>query len=233
MAEAKARISCATDCAAIVPTVDIVYDDIWTDEAAAGRLKDVSFGYLYADLTTPTAPTTRCVPDDLGAELPHPDQLRDAYPSAVGRAAPRAGRHYRRDLHAVPQPPGRDDAVAGARRAARTDRRPGRSTSRCISMSYRELLFNDNEQILDMGALQDRLVQVGVDPITGDPIFQTVNVAPSMSVGGALASPRFFNRFGIGGTHEGYLTNAELKLIAEWLDIGGQYFNNPFDAPPN
>jgi hypothetical protein len=99
--------------------------------------------------------------------------------------------------------------------------------------SYRELLFNDNEQELNMGALQDRLVQVGIDPITGDPIFQTVNVPASMSVGGALASPRFFDRFAVGGTHAAYLSNAELKLIAEWLDIGGQYFNNPFDAPLN
>jgi len=31
------------------------------------------------------------------------------------------------------------------------------------------------------------------------------------------------------------LTPAELRLIAEYLDIGGQYFNNPFDpaAPQN
>jgi hypothetical protein len=23
----------------------------------------------------------------------------------------------------------------------------------------------------------------------------------------------------------------ELRLIAEWLDIGAQYYNNPFDVP--
>jgi len=35
--------------------------------------------------------------------------------------------------------------------------------------------------------------------------------------------------------HRGMLTDAELRLIAEWLDLGGQYFNNPFDplAPQN
>ena len=90
-------------------------------------------------------------------------------------------------------------------------------------------MFSDNEQVLDMGALQDRLIEVGIDPVTGDPIFQTVNVPPSMSVNGALASPRFFDQFMPGGAHEGYLTGAELRLIAEWLDIGAQYFNNPFD----
>jgi hypothetical protein len=28
------------------------------------------------------------------------------------------------------------------------------------------------------------------------------------------------------------LTPAELRLIAEWVDIGAQYYNNPFDVPP-
>jgi hypothetical protein len=31
--------------------------------------------------------------------------------------------------------------------------------------------------------------------------------------------------------HTGYLTPAELRLISEWLDIGAQYFNDPFVAP--
>ncbi|WP_018276890.1 PD40 domain-containing protein [Teredinibacter turnerae] len=52
-----------------------------------------------------------------------------------------------------------------------------------------------------------------------------------MSPNGALGSNQFFAPFLPGGSHEGYLDGAELKLIAEWLDIGGQYYNNPFDAP--
>jgi hypothetical protein len=99
--------------------------------------------------------------------------------------------------------------------------------------SYRELLFPDNEQELNMGALQDVLVQVGTDPDTGDPIFATVTVNASMSVAGANASGRFFDRFDAGQSHEGYLSPAEKRLIAEWLDIGAQYYNNPFDVPPN
>jgi hypothetical protein len=31
--------------------------------------------------------------------------------------------------------------------------------------------------------------------------------------------------------HTGFLTSAELRLIAEWLDIGAQYYNDPFVAP--
>ena len=41
------------------------------------------------------------------------------------------------------------------------------------------------------------------------------------------------DRFASGGTHAGYLSGAELRLVAEWADLGAQYFNNPFDAPLN
>jgi hypothetical protein len=35
--------------------------------------------------------------------------------------------------------------------------------------------------------------------------------------------------------HTNMLTDAELKLISEWIDLGAQNFNNPFDlaAPQN
>ncbi|MBS0614239.1 MAG: hypothetical protein JSS24_13775 [Proteobacteria bacterium] len=55
----------------------------------------------------------------------------------------------------------------------------------------------------------------------------------SMSAGSANASTAFFSRFDMGGTHAGWLTPAELKMIAEWLDIGAQYYNDPFVAPAN
>ena len=62
------------------------------------------------------------------------------------------------------------------------------------------------------------------------PIMVTVPVRPSMSVNGARFS-RFFDVFAAGGSHEGFLKPSELRLVSEWLDIGGQYYNNPFDAP--
>jgi hypothetical protein len=102
--------------------------------------------------------------------------------------------------------------------------------------SYRELLFGDTELELQGGVLVERLVQVGVDPVTNLPITQPVPVAASMSGGGARASTRFFAKFdGGGGTvdHRGFLSPAELRLIAEWLDVGAQYYNDPFVAPEN
>jgi|GEM_PF-91334 len=60
----------------------------------------------------------------------------------------------------------------------------------------------------------------------------TGNNSPSvLSHQGANNSDVFFEVFEPDSAHEGYLNGAELKLIAEWLDIGGQYYNNQFDAP--
>jgi hypothetical protein len=98
--------------------------------------------------------------------------------------------------------------------------------------AYRELLFADNEQEVNMGVLQDRLVPVTtIDPVTGLPVttLVTVTVNPSLAPVNARGSTRFFNLFAAGGTHAGRLTPAELRLVSEWVDIGAQYFNNPFD----
>ena len=116
--------------------------------------------------------------------------------------------------------------------------------------SYRELLFGDNEQVVAGGVLIDRLVPAR--DARGDPVFQldaqgnvvldalgnpvpvlvTVPVAAAMSPAGAIASAPFFAPFLATGSHAGFLTNAELKLLREWLDIGAQYYNDPFAVPP-
>ena len=81
--------------------------------------------------------------------------------------------------------------------------------------------------------LATRATEMAIDDagLTGDPILAPVTVPPVLSTAGALASDGFFDLFATGGTHEGRLTPAELRLVAEWIDLGGQYFNNPFDAP--
>src|SRR5690554_5183796 len=112
--------------------------------------------------------------------------------------------------------------------------------------SYRELLFPDNKQELNPeGVLVDEMVDSGEvlrdeegEPILDEsgheqPIFVPIPVPASMSVNGARASIRFSEVFKAGGTHDGRLSPAELRLIAEWLDMGAQYYNNPFDAPDN
>ena len=111
--------------------------------------------------------------------------------------------------------------------------------------SYRELLFTDNEQEIVGGILLDVLEDTGQVELNEDgipiidadgnttPIFAAIPVAPTMNVAGALASSNFIDLFENGGSHDGYLSDVELKLISEWLDIGAQYWNNPFLSPEN
>ncbi|HET6628614.1 MAG TPA: hypothetical protein VFG91_02445 [Woeseiaceae bacterium] len=241
MAEVRARLSCTTDnCSSLQPSVDLVYDDVWTDEAAAGRAQDASFSLSYADLATPWPTTPACLQQwSAGCRIvinyethihplwsaPRPvlDDLGNPVVDANGLPVT----HDCVNCHSPV------DAMGAARvPAGQLDLADGLSPDEPVQLNaYRELLFADNEQVLNMGALQDLLVQVGVDPETGDPVFATVTVDPSMSAGGANASDRFFDRFEPGQTHDGYLTDAEQRLIAEWLDVGAQYYNNPFDVP--
>ena len=36
-----------------------------------------------------------------------------------------------------------------------------------------------------------------------------------------------------GGVHDGWLTAEELRLLAEWIDLGAQLYNDPFRVPEN
>ncbi|MCC7463701.1 MAG: hypothetical protein IT480_14710 [Gammaproteobacteria bacterium] len=74
----------------------------------------------------------------------------------------------------------------------------------------------------------------GVDTTTCTQTAATAqNFPASISPGSANASTRFFGVFAAGGSHAGRLTGAELRLLSEWVDIGAQYYNNPFNAPLN
>lgn len=235
MAEVRARLSCATqNCASIQPSVDLVYDDVWTDPVAAGRAPDASFAMTYADLST-TPPTDQaCLQSWSGTcrivinyeEHIHPVWSVDRRTLADDGVTVLAdstctGCHNNVDAAGMPMVP-----------AAQLDLSDGPSDQVADQLkSYRELFVGDNEQELVGGVLVDRLVEVGIDPVTMTPIFETVGVAPSMSSNSALSAPRFFERFEAGGTHAGWLTPAELKLLAEWVDVGAQYYNNPFEVP--
>jgi hypothetical protein len=68
------------------------------------------------------------------------------------------------------------------------------------------------------------------------PVRTDTQVSGSMASGSAAGS-RFFAV--LSGTtvgtvnHSGFMTPAELRLLSEWVDIGAQYYNNPFAAPLN
>ena len=151
-----------------------IYVDVWTDPdpAAANRAADLPFSYLYADLTT-TAPvsTPASRPGSRRSRrLPTVIQLRSAYPSALERAEAGRRRRHRCDLHGLPYDARRCTGSGGP---ARADRRSVERRARPLPRLSGIAAPAINEQELVGGALQDRLVQIGVDPVTGLPIFDS------------------------------------------------------------
>jgi hypothetical protein len=230
MAETRSRISCITDCAALDPSVNVVYDDVWTDETAAGRPRDASFSYRYEDLDTPAPTTPECMQNwtslcrivinyeqHIHPLWSLPRLITDPMDPMVvleDRTCARSGCHAPLDAMNAAQIP-----------AAQLDLTDGPSLDDPNQFkAYRELLFDDDQNDIT----GQPILVPGFDD-DGNPIFVTINVGSSMSAGGANASDEFFSMFDPGGTHAGDLTPAELRLIAEWVDIGAQYFNNPFD----
>lgn len=116
-------------------------------------------------------------------------------------------------------------------------------------ISYVHLRGNRVEQEIVGSALINLLVDTGrfqrdeeTDELILDaegnpiPILETVPIGGSMSSAGAIESGRFFSRMTTFDPeqdtvdHRNWLNSSENKLLKEWLDIGAQYYNNPFDA---
>ena len=107
-------------------------------------------------------------------------------------------------------------------------------------MSFSELFTTDTleEQLTPGGPVTPVPDTIITNP---DGTVTTIQhtIAPDMSAGSARNSARFFGCFN-GGTcgnsgetgfdHTNLLTKAELRLISEWLDIGGQYYNDVVEA---
>ena len=111
--------------------------------------------------------------------------------------------------------------------------------------SYRELFFNDVEQEVVDGILVDKRIEL-LDE-NGNVVYQvdnegnlildendspiavltTVPVSAVLSVNSARSNGEFFGLFEQ-SSHADMLSEHELKLLSEWLDIGAQYYNTPF-----
>jgi Hydrazine synthase alpha subunit middle domain len=238
MAEARARITCAlgsqTACSQ-VPSVNVLYTDVWTDPAQAtpGAAITLSYNDLVSPEAIPT--TTNCASAWASGCLiiiNYPEHIQPIWdlprPAATGATSAttpytcnqaggctctQGGCHTTTGATAATQAP------AGQLNLTNTPA----SDQPLQFVSYRQLLFQHNEQIDTMGDLQNLTVPGGA----------TVPVGPYLNAGSANGglSATFLNRFaaGSGSTHAGWLSPAELRLLSEWLDIGAQYFNNPFD----
>jgi hypothetical protein len=252
MAETRTRIDAGTPLLDLTcpetpgarPSVDVFFCDPWTAPAAVAPAG--SFSYRYERGPYLFEPNV-----DHGVPVPPVS----ANCMQTWSAGCRIVIHYEQHIHplwSVPRQVLANDGVtvleehtcasggchapvdannAPAVPAAQLDLRDGLSADEADHFNaYRELLFADDELELFGGVLRDRQVPAGFDAL-GNPLFATVSVAPPMSAAGARASARFFDVFAPGGSHAGRLSRDELRLVAEWLDIGAQYYNDPFAVP--
>ena len=229
---------------------DLTYVDYWTDPVLAGRPADTSYSYDNADLVgIPSTFNPTCTPwqSQCRSIINYAEHIHPIW--QVDRAANTCtGCHVIVDAMD-------NDRVADAQ----LDLTDGMSDQNGdLLKSYRELFFNDQgEELVDnmlvniqitVPVLDEEGVQV-IDAM-GNPVFEDINdpnevVRPTMNAGGArnnyfiekmteteLQSNRTLSTLASDPAyidHSGFLSGAELKLISEWLDVGGQNFNNPFD----
>jgi len=245
MAEVRARVTCTDDgCSSLEPSMNIIYRDVWSaDPAIAAQNPDIDM--LYTDMTTPLPTSIGCAQDwspncrsVINYEtVIHPlwSQPRLVFDESVDPPVPvldANGVQLSNNCLNCHTPV--DEAGVVRVPAGQLELQDGLSPDEPDHFhAYRELLVTDNLQELVNGALVDAQQQVDVD-IDGNPIFEPIPIASPATIAGAAASDDFFDRFeDPNDLHYNILSIAERRLIAEWLDVGAQYYNNPFDAPAN
>jgi Hydrazine synthase alpha subunit middle domain/WD40-like Beta Propeller Repeat len=245
MAQTLARITCETGSLIICTQLlspDVTYTNIWTTGVTlpAGLPTDNPISYLYSALSTPSpilADFANCSPWTAQCRatveyFPNQPPLQVGQLQPIWNLSPRFATvnnvvgttnvsctncHSPLSTPVAPAaavvqvPAGNLDLTGGASNVVTT-----------VVTSYEQLLFSHPEQALNMGVLQD--------------VVPTVTLAAPMTAGSAAGATAFFRMFEGNYLdpvldHRGYLTPAELRLISEWIDIGGQFYNDPFVAP--
>jgi hypothetical protein len=242
-------------------TSDVIYDDVWTDPAVRALDASVAYRYSGLNLSSPSPATTACSPWNFKCRIVinygrqiHPiwsvDRGADVNP-ANGVGDNTCTECHSNVTAAVSRVPAGQLDLTGGVSDINTER----------FKSYQELFFTDVGQTLDAGGLlvNIQITQPVLDgngipvvpPLTemvDDPaasVFGTMSATGArrsyfieklteieLEAGRALSTiasdPNYVR-------HTGFLTNDELRMISEWLDLGAQYFNDPFDpaAPQN
>lgn len=231
MAETLARVTCqgsalSTAQCSMTPSVDVFYNDVWTD-TSMGLTANPPIHYQYSALAADEPPplpaaTPGCegawasncrivinYPEHIQPIWDEVRQVKDTNGNVTAdHTCTQGGCHSPKDA-----------AGAAAQPAGNLDLTNTASNDDAVELvSYRDLLFPHNVP--------------GPLDANGNPT--TVSVGPFLDAGSAngplsAASLALFVPGSGDSIHAGILSPDELRLISEWLDIGAQNFNNPFD----
>src|SRR5690554_3275990 len=233
------------------PSVDIVYSDEWTDPAVGDKGADFAYRYQFLSELPEAAqaPTSEACQTQWQATcrivINYPTHIQPLWEKPrllLDDAGEIRENHTCTGCHSPVDADGLVQLPAGQLDLTASDNNSPHITS------YRQLLSTRFELEILEGVLQEVLIESGefetdeegewiLDEMGSPiPIMVRVPVSRPMSPAGAHASSRFFTRmqtFDITTNtvdHRGLLNEAERQLLAEWLDIGAQYYNNPFAA---
>jgi hypothetical protein len=204
MAETRARLT--PDVQLLKPHLQ--YSDVWTDPMKAGRAPDPALTIDYSGLTTPSP-----LKSDGSIVIDYPTHIAPLW--TKNRGASTCTNCHNDNDRRNPVSAGLDlrDTVSGT----------GRMTS------YEELMVGD--PVLDANG-QPVLVA------NNDEIEiqrEEPQVQPGSARGSHLIEVLFHQELragrALGPTNHAAMLNAsEKRLVAEWIDLGGQYYNSPTDG---
>ena len=189
---------------------DMEYEDVWTDQTAAGRAPDNAFTLAY------TGRTEAGMAPEPGLSTPAPVNGVIDYPTHIAPlfAGCAASCHDNNDP---------DDLDSAGLDLSATVGGTGRMTS------YEELLVGD--PVLVNGQPQVRIDEDGeIEVVRAEP-----QVIPGSARSSHLMEVLFHQNLRSdlplpSVNHSAMLNSSQKRLLAEWIDLGGQYYNSPLDG---
>lgn len=223
--ETMASLRTRLDAALLRLQADPVFDDVWADTTHLGVRARAAISLRYRGNPDPAQDLATAAP--VNGVVNYPEHIQPLWSRPRG-------------------PDGAHTCTVCHGEGARTDLRATPAGSGRL-LSYEELLIGEPALDPASGRPQTRLVD-GVPMIQRlPPLVETRSSAASNAgqarksrlieilsgqtlLAGAAASTAYPDPPASAPVHGKLLNAAEKRLLAEWIDLGGQYLNDPFDA---
>ena len=223
--ETLASLRTRLDPTALTLTANPVFTDIWADTAQSGVTARSAISLRYTG--NAVAADDLVTPAPVNGVINYPDHIQPLWTRARGTG-------------------GAQTCVSCHADTAKLDLRATVSgTGRLVS--YEELLLGDPVIDPTTGRPQIRLRDGVPEVVRGTALVETSSGAASTAgqarksrlteilwgqtlKAGATALAQHPNPPSTAPDHSSLLNRAEKRLLAEWMDLGGQYYNDPFDA---